>query len=492
MIAAIPKQNNFDHETTGDKQGRAMPAPLDALKKALKTRVYVDNSVKHAMLEFFSLHDLRAGTWHKKILCLLAHRGMGKKTIVYSLCSALSWKLVRIPIGEMKNDDGTVLGNRRSDINAVAAKIIHILHEVGPANTIVLLENLDKLDTTGLNNPTVDFFEVLNYMQDYAIKNKYQAKPIDVSRTRFIATASTLSAVPQGMVDQMVTVNIPSYTDHEKIRFTRNAILPGLLKEYGLEDCLFISDNAVLSIIRGYTNEAGIADLRKKLNLICKTAALRMNHQGSIIKKIRIHKNHLSGYLGAVRYPVNEGEKSDIVGLVKVLGQSGQGGCTLMLEMLALKGDGGLTFTGNIDKIFQESAMVAIDYVRTCAARYGIKENFHKEYDLHLHVLKGSTPKFGVSAGVAIATGVVSALSGKPVRGDVAMTGEISLHGKVLGVRSIRDKVLGAARAGVKTVFLPRNNETDVRHLPKEIKKQINIVLVDDVDTVLTQAILWE
>jgi len=355
----------------------------------------------------------------------------------------------------------------------------------------VLLENLDKVDTTGMRNPSVDFFEVLNYTQDYAVKNRYQASPVDFSRVTFIATASNLSTVPSGLLDQMMMIPIPSYSEREKIKIARGFLMPKLCSDFGLGNHVAISENALSGVIRHYTREAGISELERNLALIFKRASVRIHEKGRS-HDIRVYRNHLPLYLGPGRADAYTEAGRDEVGIVRVLGRNERGGCTLVLEVLALEGEGQLVFTGNTDKIFQESAMVARDYVRTCATEYGIQENFHKARDMHLHMLKGSAPKYGVSAGLAIVTGLVSALSKKPVKGDVAMTGEISLHGRVLGVGEIRDKILGAWQAGIKTIFLPGENEPDLKQIPKEVRNDVTIRLADKVDTVLRQAIVWK
>jgi|GEM_PF-2021137 len=463
---------------------------MGVLRRAVESNFFVDQSVREALIEFFALRNLKTVNAANKILCLLAPRGMGKVSLVLSLCSALSWPLVRISIGTMRNGEGAVLGYRRSDLNAIAGRIVHALGGRAPDNSVVLLENLDKVDTTGMRNPSVDFLEVLSYTQDYAIKNRYQASAVDFSEITFVATASNLSTVPSGLLDQLMVIPIPSYSEREKMKIARGFIIPRLCRDFGLGDHVAISDNALSGVIRQYTREAGIAEMERNLGVIFKRASVRFNERGGD-HKIRVCRNHLPFYLGPAKVDGYMEAGKDEAGIVRVLGRSEKGGCLLVLEMLALPGEGQLIFTGNTDKIFQESAMVARDYVRTCVAEYGIQENFHKTRDLHLHMLKGSAPKYGVSAGLAIVTGLVSALSKKPVRGDVAMTGEISLHGRVLGVREIRDKVMGAWQAGIGTVFLPGENEPDLKQIPKEVRRGITIRLADRVETVLREAILW-
>lgn len=462
---------------------------IGTIKDALNTKVYIDQTVRDTLLEFFSIRNLKRDSSDKTILCLLAPPGMGKRTLIKSLCSALSWNLIRIPIGASKNGDGTVVGNRRSDLNAIAGRIVHALSDICPSETMVVLEDLHQLDSSLLSNPSVNFFEVINHVQNFAIKNNYQQTPVDFSQIYFFATARNLSAIPPGLLEQMEIVTIPGYTEGQKIRIAEQFILPELMKNCGLEDKLVISENALVDIVRNYTREAGVTALKHHLNKICKTAARRIYEEKNIV---RIYRNNLVKYLGPQRFSFYENNGNNEIGLVKVLGRSDRGGCVVLLEVLFLSGEGQLVVTGNTDKIFQESVKVARDYVRSCAAEFGIEQDFYKKYDIHVHMLQGSTPKYGVSAGIAIVTALVSALSGKPVKGDVGMTGEISLYGKVFGVRDIRDKVLGASQAGINTIFLPRENERDLLSIPKETQRRVTIHLVDNLPAVLKEAIVWE
>ncbi len=459
---------------------------LAKIQHVLDQKVYVDEVVKKRLLEYFATRKFNKAK-ADLILCLLAPPGMGKTSVIKSLCAALSWRLIRIPIGEIRDNSGEIIGNRRSDLNAMAGRIIHALKNAMDSEVVVLLEDIDKTDLTPSGNTSVGFFEIVDYMQDYSIRNNYLKERIDFSKITFVATASNMSTIPQGIRDAMEIVTIPAYSELEKLKIACNYLIPKLAGDYGLVDRLILSKNALIEIIRGYTRESGVSELGKNLKAICQQVmnkTVGMKDSGKII----VSKRNVSTYLGPAIFSKYCGRSNDEVGVITVLGRSDKGGCLLTLESLIMKGEGKLIFTGNLDKLFQESAYVALNYIRSCSKVFGIEEDFYKKYDMHIHMSEGQTPKFGVSAGIALVTILISSLTNKKIRRDIGMTGEITLHGKVLRIRDIRDKVLAAYQGGINTIFVPAGNVTDLKYVPGEIRRKIEFIPVERVDQVIEKA----
>jgi len=370
------------------------------------------------------------------------------------------------------------MGNRRADMNATAGRIVNALNGVKQEKSVVLLQNIDRVDTQGMGNQSVSFLAVVNRVHEYARSNNYISDPLDFSRVLFIATAANISTIPQGFREELDIVGIPSYTEGEKMKIARNYILPRLLEEFGLINQFQISDNALSLMIRQYTREAGVAELKTLLGNTCRTA-LRELASGGRNEATKLTLRNLRSYVGPSRYRFRATNGTPQVGTINLLGRNDRGGCTLTLETLASEGEGRIVFTGNIDNSFKEAAFVGIDYLRSKQEELGLDSDFHKKYDLHLHIMEATPPKYGVSAGMAVLAGLFSSLTNRPIPADVAMTGEISLHGRVLGVSHIRDKLLAAYQAGIKTVFMPYDNERDLNFIPREITKMVKVVLVE-------------
>ncbi len=461
---------------------------LARIRYVLNQNVYIDEAVSKRLMEYFAARKFNK-TKADLMLCLLAPPGMGKTSVVKSICEALSWRLIRVPIGEIRDSAGEIIGNRRSDLNAIAGRIIHELKDAADSETVILLEDIDKTDLTPSGNTSVGFFDIIDYMQDYSVRNNYLKERIDLSKITFIATAGNMAAVPQGIRDFMEVIAIPAYSEVEKIRIASNYLMPKLAGDYGLDGRLVLSKNAVVSVIRGYTRESGVSELGRHLKKICQHVMHRMAGDGAVTrKKIIISKRNVSICLGPPIYSRYCGRSNDEAGVITVLGRSDKGGCLLTLESLIMKGEGRLIFTGNIDKLFQESAYVALNYIRSRSKVFGVEEDFYKKYDMHLHMSEGQTPKSGVSAGIALVTIMISSLTDRKIRKDIGMTGEITLHGKVLRVRDIRDKVLAAFQGGINTIFVPAGNAVDLNDVPREIRRKLEILTVERVEQVIEKA----
>ncbi len=473
------------------EEGSTFESILTAVEKHLERTVYVDPGVLARLAEYMALKRSRPSANPKSILCLTGPPGMGKGLIVRSLCEALGWRLIRIPVGEIRHEDETLLGRRRADLNATAGRIIHALQAMGVEEAIVLLEGIDRIDLTGVGKGSADFFEVLDYVQDYAIKNNYLHSPLDLSKVVFMATANNVATVPPGVREWMEILPLPSYTEEEKLKIARRYLIPDLAESYSLQKRVELSEKALRTVVRRYTREAGVAELRTNLKTLFRAGLKSLEREGGK-GRLRISTRNLRRYLGPPRFFLDPDHEKDEIGRVTVLGKSEKGGWPLILELLVMKGEGKLMTTGNTDKMFQESAWVALDYIRSQHERFGIEEDFYRQYDFHLHLPEATVPKYGVSAGLAIVTALVSGLTGRPVRRKVGMTGEITLHGKVLGVGDVRDKVLGAYQAELKAVFIPKENEGAVANLPSAMKREMRIVAVESVETVLREAIVWD
>lgn len=459
--------------------------PLDVrswpeLKKELNRCVYGGGEVKELVFSFFR----QRSSGPRKMLCLLAPEGMGKRRLIESFCSALGWDLVLLPIGAIQNEAGSHVGNRRADLNAVAGRVLQALPQEAQKPAVVLLENLDRMEAAFFANPSVGFFEVMDYVCDYARKNNYRACDIDYTKTFFAATATHLSTIAPGVLKQMDVATIPSYTEKDKLAIAKGHLIPELCRRWNLAGGFRLSDNTLLRLIREYTFEGGVNALYEKLAAVIRQCSVRFYEENRTT--LSVSKNQLEALLGPPPYPAAALEGG--VGTVRVLGRSPRGGVVLTMEVLILAGDGRLVLTGNIDEMFRETARVAVDVVRSRAEAFRLPTSFPKKNDVHIHMLKGTTPKHGVSAGVALAAALMSALAGAPVSGDIGFTGEITLHGRITGVGDIRDKILGAERAGLQRVCIPVENRADFERLPKEIRRKIRPIYAERIDTVFSEA----
>ena len=455
---------------------------LAVAEKILDEDHYGLEKVKERILEYLAVRKLTRGV-KGPILCLVGPPGVGKTSLGRSVARALNRQFVRISLGGVR-DEAEIRGHRRTYVGAMPGKILQAMRQAGTRNPVLLLDEIDKMTSDFRGDPAAALLEVLDPEQNHSFSDHYLEVPYDLSEVLFIATANVLWAIPRPLRDRMEIITIPGYTDEEKLHIARRHLLPKQIQEHGLKpEQLQVSDRTIARIIDGYTREAGVRGLERALASLCRKAAREVVAGGKT--PIRITVGNLSRYLGQPRFLRTPTEQEDRVGLAHGLAYTEYGGDVLAIEVTVIPGKGRLTLTGKLGEVMRESAQAGFSYIRSRAAYLDVPENFHEASDIHIHIPEGAIPKDGPSAGIAIAVAVASALSGRPVRHDVAMTGEITLRGRVLPVGGIKEKVLAAYRAGIATVLLPKDNEKDLEDIPAAIRRKLDIRLVEHMDEVL-------
>jgi len=386
-------------------------------------------------------------------------------------------------------DEAEIRGHRRTYVGAMPGRVISSIKKAGSNNPVFLFDEIDKLASDFRGDPASALLEVLDPEQNNSFTDHYLELPFDLSKVLFITTANTVASIPPPLLDRMEVIRISGYTEEEKLNIAMKHILPKQLKEHGLkEKNLKISENAMRSIISSYTREAGVRELERNIANICRKAAKKMVETNT--KTIRVNQGSLHKYLGIEKYRHDYWERESQVGVATGLAWTIFGGETLSIEVNSMKGAGKIQLTGQLGDVMKESAQAGISYIRANSHRLNIDENFYKEMDLHVHVPEGAIPKDGPSAGITMATANISALTNRPVDKDIAMTGEITLRGRVLPVGGIKEKILAAHRIGIKKVLIPYENKKDLEEIPDKIKKSMEIILVKNMDEVLNHALL--
>jgi len=443
--------------------------------------------VKTRILDFLAVLNLKGGETRGPILCFVGPPGTGKTSLGQSIARALNRNFIHVSLGGMR-DEAEIRGHRRTYVGAMPGRIIQEMRRAASANPLMMLDEVDKLGTDFRGDPAAALLEVLDPAQNYTFTDHYLDIAFDLSRVFFIATANLTDTIPPPLLDRMEVIELPGYTEYEKLEIGKRYLLPRQLEHNGIsKSALRVSEGAIREIIRSYTREAGVRNLERELGSVCRRVA-RLVVEGEK-DQISVTQDNVSEFLGPARFRWELAAQKDEVGVAAGLAATAAGGDVLFVEATAVPGKGVLTLTGKLGDVMQESAQAALTYARSRASTLGIAPAFFDRNDLHIHVPAGAVPKDGPSAGVTMATALVSAMTRRPVHKDVAMTGEITLRGKVLPVGAIRDKILAAHRAGSKRIIIPRDNENDLHDVREEVRRDLEFVLVDSVDDVLAAAL---
>lgn len=466
--------------------------PIDLVKaeEVLNEDHYGLNKVKERIIEYLAVHSL-SGNLKGAILCFVGPPGVGKTSIVSSIARAAGRKLVQMSLGGVR-DEAEIRGHRRTYIGAMPGRILSGMKTAGVNNPVFLLDEIDKMSSDFRGDPASAMLEVLDPNQNSQFKDHYLEIPYDLSKTMFVCTANTLDTIPAPLLDRMEVIELSGYTYAEKLQIAKRYLFPKQLKANGMkEGNVTVPDSVMNEIISGYTRESGVRNLEREIATVIRKIAVKVVKENKKDKVFKVRTSDLATYLGPAKYKDNLKNEDDAVGLVTGLAWTSVGGVTLNIEVALIPdGKGEITLTGNMGDVMKESARTALSLVRSRSKRYNIDKEMFTSYDIHIHIPEGATPKDGPSAGITLATAILSALTGKKVSRDIAMTGEITLLGKVLAIGGLKEKSLAAYRSGVKTLIIPKENEKDISEIPEEVKKSVEILLVSKIDEVFDAAII--
>lgn len=462
----------------------------DDLKRAAKILEedhYGLKDVKERIIEYLVVKQL-TDDMKGPILCFVGPPGVGKTSIAKSIARALDRKFVRMSLGGVR-DESEIRGHRRTYVGAIPGRIISGIREAGTKNPVFLLDELDKMGSDFRGDPASALLEVLDREQNSQYRDHYLDLPFDLSKVMFITTANTIDTIPRPLLDRIEVIRIAGYTEEEKLNIGIKYLIPKQLKEHGLKkENILISDNTVLDIINHYTRESGVRNLEREIAKLCRKAARRLIETGQT--HVRISASNLDKYLGIPKYQHNTIAKKAQLGVVTGLAWTAVGGETLSVEAIVMPGTGKLNLTGKLGDVMKESANAGLSYIRSKVKEFGIDSHFYKNTDIHVHVPEGAIPKDGPSAGITMATAIISALTQIPVKNNIAMTGEITLRGRVLPIGGLKEKALAAHRVGIEKIIIPIANKKDIEEIPDSILKEIEILTVEHMDEVLKHSLV--
>ncbi len=468
------------HKTTKERLN------VKAARKILDEDHFGLEKVKERICEFLAVRQLKPDIGGS-ILCLVGPPGTGKTSIAMSIARALNRKLARMSLGGV-HDEAEIRGHRKTYIGAMPGRIIAAMQQAGTKNPLLLLDEIDKLGSDYRGDPSSALLEALDPEQNTTFRDHYLEVPFDLSQVLFITTANSMDTIPRPLLDRMEVIELSSYTDEEKVHIVKDHLLPKQRKKHGITTRqLKVGDDVLRDIIAGYTRESGVRQLERQIAALCRKTAVKIA-EGSV-KSVKVTSSMLEDMLGVRRYHPEILGKRDEVGLVKGLAWTAAGGEILEAEAVVLEGSGKIVLTGNLGDVMKESAQAALTYIRSRAEALGIDKEFYKNKDIHVHFPEGAVPKDGPSAGITIAIASISALTGCPVRKDVAMTGEITLGGRILPIGGLKEKTMAAMRAGVRTVIIPSENQRDLEEIDRDVRNALNFVAVSHVDSALSTAI---
>lgn len=455
-------------------------------RRVLEREHYGLEKVKQKILELIAVKKL-TGNVNGSILCLVGPPGTGKTSIVKSLAQAMGRKYVRVSLGGIQNE-AEIRGHRKTYVGSMPGRIINALKQAGTSNPVILLDEIDKMANDMHGDPSSAMLEVLDPEQNKSFRDHFIELPFDLSGVLFVATANSVENIPHPLYDRMEMIEVTGYSDEEKLVIAKKYILPKQRRLAGLQNkSLKISDKILRLIIEGYTRESGVRALERTVRTVCRKAAMEIAENSS--DSVTVNASVLKDYLGSRTYTYDTINKESVAGVAAGLAWTEVGGDTLFIEVNVMDGAGKLELTGNLGDVMKESARTAVSYIRANAGKLGIKTDFYKNKDIHIHIPEGAIPKDGPSAGITMTTAIVSALSGVPVKRDVAMTGEVTLRGRVLPIGGLREKTLAAYRMGIRTVIIPYENKKDYEEISDNIKKALTFVFVKDVNEVLKNAL---
>lgn len=460
---------------------------LDRAQDILDEDHYGLEKVKERIVEYLAIRKLK-NTLKGPILCLVGPPGVGKTSIAKSIARALNRNYVRMSLGGVK-DESEIRGHRRTYVGSMPGRIITALKQAGSKNPLILLDEIDKMSSDFRGDPASAMLEVLDGEQNFAFRDHYMELAFDLSDVMFLTTANTLDTIPRPLLDRMEIIHLTSYTEEEKVNIAMKYLVPKQMKAHGLKKSnMTIDRQTARDIITFYTREAGVRNLEREIATVCRKVVKSLVSENK--KSMKVSPKNIEKLLGTKKYRYDKANEADEVGIATGLAWTPVGGDTLFIEVNLMEGSGKLDLTGQLGDVMKESAKAAVSFIRSRAEQFGIDREFHSKYDIHIHVPEGAIPKDGPSAGITLATAMVSALTGLPVKKNVAMTGEITLRGRVLPIGGLKEKVLAAHRAGINTIIIPLDNKKDIEDIPENVRKELKFVIASDMDTVLNMALV--